>query len=176
MSTNASPLDAIYHSIVTSTAMTPKKNSLNNNQTSQAIADSIRYTLSVWAATAARKQCVATAMTAGINVVEARFPVSSMVMENLGREGQFRHPRRVISFSLFGRRPLYVRGALANARLARALYPCWTCRFYCATDVDPAILGDLVEAGSQVVVFKALPERGGREGGSASPLAHSAER
>jgi hypothetical protein len=38
--------------------------------------------------------------------------------------------KKVISFSLWGSDPRYVRGAVSNAIAAKLLYPGWVCRFY----------------------------------------------
>ena len=38
--------------------------------------------------------------------------------------------RKVISFSLFGTNPRYLRGALQNILMAAEIYPDWICRFY----------------------------------------------
>jgi hypothetical protein len=42
--------------------------------------------------------------------------------------------KRLISFSLYGRRPMYLRGMMANARLAPIIYPGWQVRVYCEDD------------------------------------------
>jgi hypothetical protein len=38
--------------------------------------------------------------------------------------------KRILSFSLWGNNPLYTVGAIANADLAKKIYPGWICRFY----------------------------------------------
>lgn len=50
--------------------------------------------------------------------------------------------RGVISFSLFGAGPRYLRGALRNALLVEDIYPGWCCRFH----VDGSVPLELVEA------------------------------
>ena len=47
---------------------------------------------------------------------------------------------KVISFSLWGREPLYNLGALENALVAPVVYPGWVCRFYHSQTADPAVL------------------------------------
>ena len=37
---------------------------------------------------------------------------------------------KIISFSLWGNKPMYTSGALENIKLAKTIYPDWTCRFY----------------------------------------------
>lgn len=60
--------------------------------------------------------------------------------------------RNIISFSLWGDNPVYVHGAIVNARIAPNLYYGWTCRFYCDDSV-PADAIDLLKAeGAQVVM------------------------
>ena len=45
---------------------------------------------------------------------------------------------RIIAFSLWGRDPKYVIGAIRNAELGPRIYPGWICRFYCgaSTPID----------------------------------------
>jgi hypothetical protein len=59
----------------------------------------------------------------------------------------------LISFSLWGDADLYTLGALANARLAPAIYPGWTLRFYCSPDV--AIVDELRALGADVRIMAA---------------------
>lgn len=44
----------------------------------------------------------------------------------------------VISFSLWGSDPSYIKGAIKNIKEAKKIYPEWICRFYCAKN-SPAI-------------------------------------
>ncbi|MEM7699865.1 MAG: tetratricopeptide repeat protein, partial [Verrucomicrobiota bacterium] len=60
--------------------------------------------------------------------------------------------KNVIAFSLWGRNPRYLAGALRNATVARDIYPSWTCRFYCDDSVPPGIRDRLVEYGAEVVM------------------------
>ena len=41
--------------------------------------------------------------------------------------------KKIISFSLWGNDPKYTIGAIENAKLAKEIYPDWTCRFYVGT-------------------------------------------
>lgn len=50
---------------------------------------------------------------------------------------------KVISFSLWGSDPKYNIGAIENAKLARKIYPDWTCRFYVGRSVPEETLGKL---------------------------------
>ena len=38
--------------------------------------------------------------------------------------------KKIISFSLWGDKPIYTVGAISNAKLAQQIYPGWICRFY----------------------------------------------
>jgi len=38
--------------------------------------------------------------------------------------------KKIISFSLWGDKPIYTVGAISNAKLAQEIYPGWICRFY----------------------------------------------
>ncbi len=64
---------------------------------------------------------------------------------------------KIISFSLWGDHPRYLRGALHNALRARLVYPGWRCRFY----LDGSVPNDLVEAmaglGSEIVMEDGAP-------------------
>lgn len=57
----------------------------------------------------------------------------------------------VISFSLWGDRPVYTQGAVANVTLAAALYPGWRCRFYVDDSVPPTVLERLRALGAEIV-------------------------
>ena len=58
---------------------------------------------------------------------------------------------KVISFSLYGKNPMYSRGAIANVRQARRAYPGWVCRFYVADDVQEIIVARLRADGAEVI-------------------------
>lgn len=58
--------------------------------------------------------------------------------------------KRVIAFGLYGDKPKYVHGALANIKLARIFYPGWVCRFY-VFDVPTATVVEIKAAGGEVV-------------------------
>ena len=59
--------------------------------------------------------------------------------------------RNVIAFSLWGRNLRYLDGAVANARLAREIYPEWRCRFFIDDSVPAATRGELLAAGADLV-------------------------
>ena len=65
--------------------------------------------------------------------------------------------RNIVSFSLWGDHPRYLRGALHNAIRARLFYPDFRCRFY----VDGSVPGDLLEAltgaGSELIAEDGQP-------------------
>jgi tetratricopeptide (TPR) repeat protein len=56
----------------------------------------------------------------------------------------------VISFSLWGRQPFYVYGAVINLVLARTVYPGWACRYYVAADVPRPAVAFLRDNGADV--------------------------
>lgn len=61
-------------------------------------------------------------------------------------------PRQdVISFSLFGSSPRYLRGAFDNIRAARNLYQEWQVRFYVDPSVPPQVVAGLEALGAQIV-------------------------
>lgn len=50
---------------------------------------------------------------------------------------------KIISFSLWGDKPIYCVGAIKNAQLAKILYPGWVSRYYCAESVPESIIKSL---------------------------------
>ena len=51
--------------------------------------------------------------------------------------------KKVISFSLWGDNVKYLQGALENIRIAKELFPSWTCRFYVHSEVPTRIINFL---------------------------------
>lgn len=68
---------------------------------------------------------------------------------------------RIISFSLWGSNPRYLRGALHNVIAARRIYPDWTCRFYVDSSVDAGFAGALKGEGAEIIQHPILgmPQR-----------------
>jgi hypothetical protein len=56
----------------------------------------------------------------------------------------------IISYSLWGKQPLYVFGALENVKLAKVYLPDWKCRFYCSDDVPGSIIRELEKLGADI--------------------------
>jgi hypothetical protein len=73
--------------------------------------------------------------------------------------------KRLISMSLWGDDPLYTEGALANIRLAPAIYPGWTMRIY-ADNAALARLADVIAMPPNLVVDEIV----GVGGDEACPL------
>jgi len=61
--------------------------------------------------------------------------------------------KKVISFSLWGNNPKYVKGALENIKLQNDLFPDWTCRFYAHKSVPESSLKEL-EKGAEVILIE----------------------
>lgn len=59
--------------------------------------------------------------------------------------------KNVLSFSLWGDHPRYLKGALRNAMAAVDLYPGWTCRFYVDDTVPSRLIAQLESLGAQIV-------------------------
>ena len=59
--------------------------------------------------------------------------------------------KKIISFSLYGKNPDYILGAIANARHANRAYPGWVCRFYIADDVPKGVISRLKNYGAEIV-------------------------
>ena len=76
--------------------------------------------------------------------------------------------KKVISFSLWGSKPIYNIGAIKNAEIAKEIYPDWICRFYINSipkdTIEKLLLFDNVEiVNMETDIWK---EYGRREGGS----------
>lgn len=58
--------------------------------------------------------------------------------------GDFQKPsktmKNIISYSLYGNNPKYLKGAIANVYAAKQHYPDWTCRFYIDDNIDTSHL------------------------------------
>ncbi|MFT2109864.1 tetratricopeptide repeat protein [Marinomonas sp. 2405UD68-3] len=72
--------------------------------------------------------------------------VSELVKKNLQDESR----QDVISFSLWGNDPCYLRGALDNLIGSKYLYPGWICRFYLDGSVPESFVCTLRELGAEV--------------------------
>ena len=51
--------------------------------------------------------------------------------------------KKIISFSVYGKHPVYTYGAIENALLAQDLFPGWICRFYYNSTLDLKIVNAL---------------------------------
>lgn len=76
------------------------------------------------------------------------------------------NPHLVISFSLYGDektrriKRVYSGGAIANIKLAKLVYPGWTCRFYVDDTVPPKLVDAMLREGAQVYVVKSKVHTG----------------
>ena len=57
---------------------------------------------------------------------------------------------KIISFSLWGNSKQYCCGAIENAKLAKVLFPDWTCRFYCGANVPLRVQNELKALGAEM--------------------------
>jgi protein O-GlcNAc transferase len=53
--------------------------------------------------------------------------------------------KKIISFCLWGDNPKYTIGAIENAKLAKTIYPDWTCRFYVGNSTPDEIWDKLYD-------------------------------
>ncbi len=60
--------------------------------------------------------------------------------------------RNVISFSLWGDKPIYTEGAVENVQFARSIFPSWTCRFYVDDTVPADVIQRIKSNGGDVIV------------------------
>jgi len=58
---------------------------------------------------------------------------------------------KIISFSLWGNKSMYTKGAVLNIALAKEIYPEWICRFYVNNTVDELVIEEIKKNGGQVV-------------------------
>lgn len=57
---------------------------------------------------------------------------------------------KIISFSLWGDKPMYTVGALENIALANEIYPDWTCRFYVDKTVTEEVKSNIKNEGGEI--------------------------
>lgn len=69
--------------------------------------------------------------------------------------------KNIISFSLFGKEPMYWCGALANIRLAEEIYPNYICRFYIDKESPKELINTIVGKNVEKVF---MYNRGGWDG------------
>lgn len=60
--------------------------------------------------------------------------------------------KNVISFSLWGNKPMYLTGALVNNNIAKSIYPGWVCRFYVDRSVPEETLNKLRIEGAEIII------------------------
>jgi hypothetical protein len=58
--------------------------------------------------------------------------------------------KKIISFSLYGDKKIYLNGAIENAKLQPKIYPDWICRFYCDVTVPKETKEILKDLGAEV--------------------------
>ena len=51
--------------------------------------------------------------------------------------------KKVISFSLWGDKPIYNIGAIKNAQIAKIIYPGWICRYHCGKTTPEETINEL---------------------------------
>jgi Flp pilus assembly protein TadD len=101
---------------------------------------------------------VAGAVAAGETILRAKHDramagwAASGLPSRVDRGGVNPEGRDVVTFSLFGRNPCYLDGAIRNVALARVYYPGWTCRFHCDGTVPAEVRERLVADGAEVVM------------------------
>jgi protein O-GlcNAc transferase len=60
--------------------------------------------------------------------------------------------KKIISYSLWGDNPKYIKGAFENLRGQTRYYPKWKCRFYCHDSVPYAAITELEMNGAEIVI------------------------
>lgn len=69
------------------------------------------------------------------------------------RQPQGRREKNVVSFSLFGEKRIYTKGAIENAQLARRSMPDWECRIYHDETVPSDVIKNLASEGANCVLI-----------------------
>lgn len=69
--------------------------------------------------------------------------------------------KKIISYSLYGKKPLYTLGAIQNAKDAHIYYPGWITRFYCDQTVPQDVLHELRIAGAEIIQKKEIGDNRG---------------
>jgi protein O-GlcNAc transferase len=60
--------------------------------------------------------------------------------------------KKIISFSLWGDHPKYLVGALKNIKCQQELFPDWTCRFYCHSQINLSWINKLQKEGVEIIL------------------------
>lgn len=60
--------------------------------------------------------------------------------------------KRIISFSLWGDKPLYIQGALRNIELQKQIYPDWICRFYIDSTISEEIKEQFISSNCEIII------------------------
>eukprot|EP00956_Cyclotella_meneghiniana_P035314 scaffold113715_cov20-Cyclotella_meneghiniana.AAC.1 len=68
---------------------------------------------------------------------------SPLHVDTSGWGHDFKSPKNVVSFSLYGNKDRYTGGAAVNARLAQDIYPGWQVRFYHDNSVPEVVLAEI---------------------------------
>ncbi|MDK4680902.1 hypothetical protein QDY71_09870 [Kingella negevensis] len=110
-----------------------------------------RYEEARWLARRAvqyRKQLVEQHGNSPLPITQPAPPLSDNREEN------------IISYSLFGDKPRYNEVSVMNAKIAREIYPEWTCRFYVNDTVPKNTITRLQAQGAQIVDMTGSPIHG----------------
>jgi hypothetical protein len=62
--------------------------------------------------------------------------------------------KKIVSFCLYGKKEIYLQGAVENSKLVSIIYPGWTGRFYVDRKVPRRIKSEIVENGCEVLEFE----------------------
>lgn len=93
-----------------------------------------------------------------LNAKDQSAPKSGVQVAPTLRKFNIETPQRnVISFSLWGNREKYLRGAIENAIAIKAIYPGWTARFYIDQSVPKPVQKKLMAEGAELRGVGGLP-------------------
>jgi hypothetical protein len=99
------------------------------------------------------------ARSLAMRAAEATCPEAERVKRQRPRPfSPARRQHNVIAFSLFGGDPFYRECAVTIARSARGIFPEFTCRFYCSTEIPQNVNEALSRAGARVLVGGTRPD------------------
>tara|TARA_Y100000401_G_scaffold36988_1_gene27700 strand:- start:3237 stop:4859 length:1623 start_codon:yes stop_codon:yes gene_type:complete len=85
------------------------------------------------------------------NIIKKRIPA-------IRKTDRFKDKKRVISFSLYGKDPLYTDGAIRCVKYGKHKYPEWEWRFYVGDSVPEHVCDVLSDLGCNLIYMKGKPE------------------
>lgn len=83
-----------------------------------------------------------------LTIRNAKVPTPTEPMPTVS---PLKNGKKLIAFSLFGKRSKYIETAVLNVQVAHALFPSWICRFYIDETVPESAVQRLKENGAEII-------------------------